>query len=148
MEKSKFAIHERGKRFQQTYDPDTIEIEKAGVKINVYEFIQESREDTEIYPTLEKYGSLKRMELDTEGVYGDFREIKDLRSVYEQQKAADNMWLNLPIEVRKEFGHSKSEFMEKGENWLKNKIELKKEQTVIQPELPIEKVEKAEVSNG
>ena len=148
MEKN-FKINTNRKRMQQDFDAETIEVIKAGKKINVYQSIQENREDTEIYPTLEKYGciedTIKAMEKNKQEIYQDLRGIKDLRGVLQQQQEAQNLWDNLPLEVRREFGHNSNEFMEKGENWLKNKIdaEIKANQPIIKTPII-----KDEVKNG
>lgn len=103
---------------------------KAGKKINVYDYIQTASEDTDIYKTLEKYGSLEKIELDHEGVYGEFKEM-DRMAFHEQLKKSEELWKSLPFEVRAEFNNDKLQFMENGEKWLKNKIqaETKKVET-------------------
>lgn len=146
METKNFKINTERKRMAQKFDAENIEITKAGKVINVYQAIQDAREDTEIYPTLERYGCIERLKLNTPEVYEDIRNIKDLRSSMEQVQEANKLWESLPLEVRKEFGHSSKEFLEKGENWLKNKIDLAKakneELQKPTPETPkIEKVE-------
>lgn len=115
-------LHWREKK-AQTFDKDKIFIEKAGVKNNVYDLIQANREDTEIIPTLEKYGCIDRMMLNVQDVYGEFGKYKSLRDIQEQQKQANMMWNNLPLETRREFNHNKYTFLKDGEKWLKNKIE-------------------------
>lgn len=129
-------------RVQQHFDKDKIEVTKAGKKYNVYQAIQEAREDTEIYPTLEKYGCIDRLKLNEAEVYADLRNIKTLRNSLDQIKEAEVLWLNLPLETRREFAHSKREFLEKGEKWLKTKldeIEAKKPKIEeIQPVQPKE----------
>lgn len=136
-----FRINNRAERKQQTFDKEKINIVKAGKKINVYDFIQAGKEDTEIYPTLEKYGCLDRLKLDAEQTYGDIRAVKDLRNSLDQINAAKEIWINLPLETRREFNHSVKEFIEKGETWAKNKVEdLKKAEEakkVIDTKIPI-----------
>lgn len=102
-------------------------LEKAGKKFKVRDWIQAGREDTEIYETLEKYGSIERMKVDIKPLYGDMTKIKDLRNIHEMVKKSEELWESLPIEMRREFQHDKKIFMEQGEDWLKNKIkELEK----------------------
>lgn len=123
MDKFKF-ITDR-KRHAQDFDKDNISLTKAGKTYNVYEAIQMAREDTEIYPTLEKYGCIDKLQLDVknaEQYYQDLRNIKDLRGMIDQQREAQTLWEALPLEVRQEFGHSMNEFSQKGEQWLQNKI--------------------------
>lgn len=113
----------------QEFDPENIFIEKNGEKINVYQMIQENREDTEIEPTLKKYGCLTPMELKTEQVYADLRNIKtNMRDILSQQQEAENLWNKLPRDVRENFGNSKRNFLENGETWLKTKIEAAKKE--------------------
>ena len=106
-----------GQKFQKAI------IIKQGKEIDVDAMIQAGREDTEIYPTLEKYGCLDKLEIDNKGVYGDFREIKSLENIIEQNEKATNLWNNLPLEVREQFGNDKTRFLNEGEEWLKNKIQ-------------------------
>lgn len=120
------------KRQQQSFDRENIYITKAGVKYNVYDKIQEAREDTEIYPTLEKYGCIEgHMMADNEKMFADFTEFRDLRTMKDQQIKADEMFYALPLEVRQKFNNDKNVFMRDGEKWLKDKIaeEMTTEQT-------------------
>lgn len=120
----KFNYDEKTReRKQQDFDRKNIHWIKNGEKVNVYDFIQEGREDTEIYPTLEKYGSIKRMELDTPTVYQQFEKINDLRDHLEQQKQAENMWNALPLEIRQQFNNDRYEFMNNGMQWLEKRLE-------------------------
>lgn len=120
----KFNYDEKTReRKQQDFDRKNIHWIKNGEKVNVYDFIQEGREDTEIYPTLEKYGSIKRMELDTPAVYQQFEKINDLRDHLEQQKQAENMWNALPLEIRQQFNNDRYEFMNNGMQWLEKRLE-------------------------
>lgn len=148
MEVKNFKINTERKRMAQNFNKDEIKVTKAGKEINVYQFIQTSREDTEIYPTLERYGCLDKMMLNTQEVYGDIRNIKDLRNTIEQVEQANKLWDNLPLNVRQEFGHNKKEFIEKGENWLKNKIESEKPK--VEPQKPTieQQTQEKAVNNG
>ena len=142
MEVKNFKINIERKRMAQDFNKEEITVTKAGKEINVYNFIQESREDTEIYPTLEKYGCIDRMIINEPDVYSDLRNIKDLRNSIEQVQEATKLWENLPLDIRREFGHSQKEFMEKGEKWLKNKIQEQKAQAEI--EMPKAEIEMPE----
>lgn len=113
-------------RKQQHFDREKIFVVKYGKKINQYDEIQAARADTEIYPTLEKYGCMqnamtvledpsKRQEL-----YEDFNEMLNLRDVHDRQRAADNLWESLPLQIRNQFNHDPLEFMQNGEKWFKN----------------------------
>lgn len=113
-------------RMAQTFDKNTITLTKAGKTFNVYDKIQENREDTEIYPTLEKYGCIDRMMLNTQGVYADFQEFKGLREMKDQQIKADEMFNSLPLDIRIQFQNDKNLFMRDGEKWIKSKIDEEK----------------------
>lgn len=117
---------------------------KCGKEFDVREWINEAREDTEIYPTLEKYGCIDRMKLDAEGVYGDFTEMNSLRSLIEKAEKADEMWSNLPIDVREHFQNNKQLFVEGGEKYLKDIIEKQKKQESIEGAKQKEKIENAQ----
>lgn len=103
-------------------------LKRAGQELDVRTWIEEGREDTEIYPTLEKYGCIDKLIVNTQQVYGDLTEILDLRSSIEQIKKADELWKSLPLDMRKEFLGDKKRFMEEGLDWLKKKIEKEKEE--------------------
>ena len=120
----KFKIHEREKSEGTTFGDPTMIVQ--GKEININKMIQENREDTEIYAVLEKYGSLKKIALDKQGVFGNLKKIKGLTDIFEIQKQAKKMWENLPVEVRREFNHNEKEFIEKGQEWLEKKIEAEK----------------------
>lgn len=122
-------------RNAQSFDKDNIFTEKAGIKFNNYEAIQAAREDTEIYPTLEKYNSIEqasnimnRGTPELEGYGTDIRGITNLRDIFELQNKADKLWLNLPLDVREAFGHSKETMCKDGVNILNNIIKKKQEE--------------------
>ena len=131
--KPKFEFMNWRERKAQKFDKSKITLTKAGKTFNVYDKIQEGREDTEIYPTLEKYGCIDRMMLNKQGVYADFQNFNDLRDLKDQQNMATNMFYNLPLETRKEFNNNINTFVKEGEKWLKNKIEDEK------PKIEVEK---------
>lgn len=127
----KFKYNDWRERKQQHFDKDKITLKKAGKEFNVYQYIQENREDTEVIPTLEKYGCIDRMILNKEEMYQDFTNFKDLRTLNDQIRKADEMFNNLPIEIKQKFGNNKSMFMAEGEKWLAE--EIKKEQEKNKP---------------
>lgn len=110
-------------------------LKRAGQILDVRSWIDEAREDTELYRTLEKYGCIDRMIVDKEQVFGDMTQIMDLRDSLEQIKQADELWNSLPLDFRKEFLNDKNEFIKNGLEVLKKKIEKEKavETPVEQP---------------
>lgn len=136
--KAVFKKHLNRVRRQKKFDKDEIHFIKCGKKINIYNLIQEGREDTEIYPTLEKYGCIDRMLLKGDALneaYVDMTNAMDLRNSLDQMKAAENVWLNLPLETRREFNFNKHEFIENGLDWMRKKIdaEIAEKQSTVEP---------------
>lgn len=114
------------KRYNQDFDKEKITLKKAGKEFNVYDWIQENREDTEIIPTLKKYGCIPVQSQDTSTMYQDFTNASDLRGVLDKKIAAEQAFYNLPVEVRREFDHNIDKFMKNGEKYIKDKIEKEK----------------------
>lgn len=105
---------------------------RAGQKLDVREWIDTAREDTELYKVLEKYGCIDRMIVNKETVFADLTKVMGLRDSLEQMKQADKLWNDLPLEFRKEFLNDKNEFIKNGMTVLKNKIENEKAQKAKQ----------------
>lgn len=113
----------------QAFDKDNIFVTKAGKKLNVYQSIQDARDGTEIYPTIEKYGTIQPIMMNTGEVYGELDQIKNLRDAQEVMQRGEILWKQLPLEVRAEFNNSKGEFMNRGKEWLEKRIEAEKAKT-------------------
>lgn len=119
-QKPKFSSWVREITPGQTFgDPTFVKHDK---EIHVHDFIQEGREDTEIYPTLEKYGSLKKLETNAELVFGDATEIKDLRGAMKVIENGKKRWNAMSLEDKAIFGNDPERFINEGENWIKTKI--------------------------
>lgn len=133
----KFEKRNERTRAQQTFDREKITMKRAGKEINVYEFIQAAREDTEIYEVLEKYGCIDKIKRTDEELYADISSIQKLdglRGMVEQQRMAKEMFERLPLEVRKEFNNSLNEFSLKAPEYLQKlgqKIENEKQTTEV-----------------
>lgn len=128
-------------RHSQEFDKEKITLKKAGKEFNVYDAIQEAREDTEIYPTLEKYGCLDKIMLNKELTLADFKEYKgyaDLRDIKEQQIKANEMFYNLPLETRQHFNNDINQFVKDGEKYINELIKQEQAQktTVTEPKEP------------
>lgn len=107
---------ERSNKYAQNYDRKKIMITKAGKTYNLYDSIQAAREDTEIYPTLEKYGNLETMgdKKNTQMIYADISEALDLRGLYNQDLKLKEIFENLPAKERNQFGNDFYNFKENG----------------------------------
>ena len=104
---------------------------RCGEEIDVDKFIQENREDTELIPALGKYGCIPQSLLDTNKVYGDLMNIKNLKDQFEIMNKTEELFYNLPIDVRREFNNNIKEFIKNGKSYLENKI--KQEQKPTEP---------------
>ena len=110
--------HPKSKKIIDTYsieiNKDTGKKElKATGKTNIYEFIQKSLDDTLVYNILKKFeaGDLDALNRAV-GAYGDFTNAP--RSLAEAQQLiinAEKEFNKLPLDVRKEFNYSASEFL-------------------------------------
>lgn len=90
----------------------TIKVVETG-KTNIYEKIQASKDETLIYNILDRFNAGDTSALmQRQGSYGDFTQAP--KTLVEAQQAlidADRYFNSLPLEVRKEFNHSLSEFL-------------------------------------
>ena len=110
---------------------------KAGEKYVYYDRIQQARADTEIIPTLEKYGCIDKMTVNKELLYADITNMNtEYRSLKDACLKADEMWNKLPAEIKEKFENNRDIFMRDGESWLKSEIE--KEQPKVEQEQPTE----------
>lgn len=79
---------------------------------------QEFKDSTDINVILAKYkrtGVLEHARV-YQGQYGDFTDITDYHSAMNVVKAADEMFMGLPAQVRKLFSNDPGEFLEFAEN--------------------------------
>ena len=82
-------------------------------KTNLYEKIQASKEDTLVYNILDRFnaGDVSVLQKN-KGYYGDFTDMpKTLAEAQQSLITAENYFNSLPLDVRKEFNHSFSEFL-------------------------------------
>lgn len=119
----------------QTFDLHRM-IRKGGKTYCVYDAIQEARKDVEIYQTLEKYGSLDKIKMDPNKVFADFTQFGTLADMKNQQIKANQMWSDLPFEVRKIFNNDVHTFLREGKGWIEKRIkkETQPEQPTVKPE--------------
>lgn len=112
---------------------------KAGIKINVYQLIQANREDTEIIPTLEKYGSIQRMQTNKIQLYEDVTKMGDLRNALEQIKKGKEIWQSLDTETKNIFSNNVEKFINEAPEYYR------KEQEKIKLEIEKNKPQKEEI---
>lgn len=134
---TKFKKMTERKRAQMNFDREKITVKMAGKEINVYDFIQAGREDTEIYPVLEKYGCIDKIKRTDQELYADITAIQKLdglRGIVEQQRQAKEMFEQLPMEIRKEFNNSLNEFSLKAPEYLQNLAEKIEKKDIVKTE--------------
>lgn len=88
------------------------ELKETG-KTNIYDMIQASKESTMIYNILDRFqaGDVEVLNK-VQGAYGDFTNVpRTLAEAQQQLIDAENLFMSLPLEMRKEFNHSTSEFL-------------------------------------
>ena len=120
----------------QEFDKEKIFVEKAGIKINCYDAIQEAAQDTDIYETLEKYGSLKPIGEKANIVFAKLEEqAQDLRTVYQKVEAGKKAWERLDAKTREEYGNNAELFANEALDRLNDKIiKLEKERQIKEAE--------------
>ncbi len=103
------------------------ELKESG-KTDIYEKIQENKEGTYIYDILEKYMAGDESVLNKSlARYGDVTELPtNLAEAQQLIIDAENTFKSLPIEIRKEFNHSPTEFMAGIENGKLEQILIEK----------------------
>lgn len=111
---------EHSSKFGQTFDLKET-VTRAGQTYVRYDEIQANREDTEIYPTLEKYGNLQVMERPANEKYIDMSNALELRDLFEQEIKLKEMFESLPLEERREFNMNYYEWKEKGLEYYEKK---------------------------
>lgn len=93
----------------------------------MYDSIQEASVDTDIYKTLEKYGSIEPlMNPNLQEIQQDFKDYVTLMDLHEQIEQADYMWNKLDAGVREAFHNDKNEFVKNGKEWVEKLIEKNK----------------------
>lgn len=82
-------------------------------KTNIYEKIQASKDETLVYNILDRFNAGDVTALNQrKGSYGDFTAMpKTLAEAQQSLIDAENYFNSLPLEVRKEFNHSVTEFL-------------------------------------
>lgn len=105
------------RRKKQKFNKD-ISFIKYGKPIKIYDFIQESANEANIYKNLEKYGSIENalavMNRIRPQIVADFEETMDLRSIEEKRIAITDIWNQLPVEEKNKFENNLSNFIDNG----------------------------------
>lgn len=105
---------------------------KYGKEYDIQEYIEAGRPDTEIYPTLQKYGCLTPLERTPSEIYGDFTEYNDLRSTIEKGRKIKDMWDQLPTDIKNKFNNDMHEFTDRGMEWAKSEIDKANKTKIVE----------------
>lgn len=74
---------------------------------------QSDRDSTDINIIMKRYGATGQMPTVIEpGKYGDFSQVTDYRTALDTLRHADEKFLDVPAEIRKQFNHNPAEFFE------------------------------------
>lgn len=115
-------------RSGQTFDRKKITVKQNGRTVNLYELVQSRNVDTEIYPTLYKYGSLKPLEFNEEWVSTGLETLETIKDLDKLQKTAEDMFLALPDHIKAIYDYNYSLFAaDKGKKILSKYKEQAKE---------------------
>lgn len=140
------------RKFGQSFEEDP-KVKRAGKYISLKDFTNKNAVDSNIYDVLEKYrGDLKLTQAELQGHYNtisdDLAEIKNMGDALNLQLKAKETWNNLPLEIRKEFGNNKTNFLLNGKKWADKKIS---DYNKLQAEIKAKQEQRAkesEVNNG
>lgn len=108
--KSKHEPWKSRTRKGESYCKEKILIRQYGRLVNLYKLIQSRNIDTEIYPTLKKYGSIKPMEITSEWITTGMNALNSIKDIDELNRAAENEFLNLPTELQAKFDYNYAKF--------------------------------------
>lgn len=116
-----------GKRLELTYG---YKVNKKGQKelvingeTDVYEKIQSYLEDTKIETVLARAAAGDGTVFRPDGMYGDFTSApKNLLEAQQMMQDLQNLWGNIPNEIKKEYGFSVENFVAEAgsEKWLES----------------------------
>lgn len=136
-----------GTGFEPTFE---FQLNKRGVKelvetgkTNLYEKIQSSVKQCEVYSILERFdnGDISVLHKG-QGQYGDFTKLPTTLAERQQQLInCENMFYKLPLDVRREFGGSFTRFLASFEDGTYKEIfskfghEVKEQQSAVNPEV-------------
>lgn len=132
-----FAKYGDRDRKQQAFDKEKITITKAGVTVNVYDQIQAANVDTNIYEVMKKYHlnedeavQFLQEKGGEQGIFQDIRalqeNIKDIGDVMQTAQKAQEMFENLPNEVKQKYGNNLVNFFHEQK---KKQVEEKTDKT-------------------
>ena len=94
-------------------------IKQSGKMVNLKELVKKHFEDSDIYATLYKYGSLDPLKVDFKEVQEDYIEILEMKDILKLQDKAKELFENLPALIKNKFDNSYERFYNEGKDFFK-----------------------------
>uniref|UniRef100_A0AAU8AVU1 Internal scaffolding protein n=1 Tax=Dulem virus 150 TaxID=3145627 RepID=A0AAU8AVU1_9VIRU len=125
-------------RASQKFNRDAIHIVQKGQKLYLTELMEANREDTEVYPTLEKYGCIEKCCKQSPLEFGE-QLNPDLMTAVEIMRKGEEIWSSLNIKTREFYENSKEKFIQNAhQDFLAEQEKMQKK---------AQKIEQKEVKN-
>lgn len=149
---AKYSRWSEIRKFGQKFEDDP-KIKRNGKYVSLKDFTNENAVDSNIYEVLAKYrGDLKltqaQMNTYVNAIADDISSIKSMAEALEIEKKAKETWANLPMEIRKEFGNNKTQFLINGAQWANKKINEYKAKEAELKAKQEQAMKESEVING
>lgn len=94
-------------------------IKQGGKMISLKELVKKHLEDSDIYATLYKYGSLDPLKVDFKELQEDYIEVLEMKDILKLQDKAKEMFENLPALIKNKFDNSYERFYNEGKDFFK-----------------------------
>lgn len=95
------------------------QIKQGGKMVNLKELVKKHFEDSDIYATLYKYGSLDPLKVNFKEVQEDYIEILEMKDILKLQDKAKELFENLPALIKNKFDNSYERFYNEGKDFFK-----------------------------
>lgn len=94
-------------------------IKQGGKMVSLKELVKKHLEDSDIYATLYKYGSLDPLKVDFKEIQEDYIEILEMKNILKLQDKAKELFENLPALIKNKFDNSYERFYNEGKDFFK-----------------------------
>lgn len=120
----KFQNYNEFNRKKSTYFKfnKDIKFEQAGNKVDIRDWIDSSKDETDVYKNLERYGAIPQRITNKEALYIDLKGLNTTNDVLEKAKQAKNIWSKLDDNLKNKYGNNVSTFL-RNANRLYNDLE-------------------------
>lgn len=94
-------------------------IKQGGKMVSLKELVKKHFEDSDIYATLYKYGSLDPLKVDFKELQEDYIEVLEMKDILKLQDKAKELFENLPALIKNKFDNSYEKFYNEGKDFFK-----------------------------